>query len=208
MRASARAIAQRTQTLPIRRQRRGLRERSEMSPDAVGADPEGVAVGVAEMELANAPRFVGRRQGHLKAELETKRVHRIDLLLLLEEPRHPDAAGCLVEGEGRCVCASRPLPAATEKDLRLSAASPCEARLTVALGPFEGRLPAERLEPSETVTYIGDVQYWFDRTYRHSAASLQLALALARVSVRERHPFPARPRGAKTRKKKESSNHE
>ena len=143
-----------------------------MSTDAVSADAERVTVGVAKMELANAPGFVRRRHAYLEAKLDAQRVHRVDLFWRLEEPRHPHAARCLVKGKGGCVRPPRPLPAPAEEDLGVSAARTGEPGLTVLI-PLERRLPSERLEPSEAAAHVGHVQDRPDGKHRQIAASLQ-----------------------------------
>jgi len=143
-----------------------------MSPDAVSADSERVTVGVAKMELPNTPGLVRRGHGHLEAKLDAEGVHRVDLLYRPEEPRHPHAARCFVEGEGRCVRSPRPLTAPAEEDLGFPATRTREPGLSVLL-PLERRCPSKRLEPSETATHVGHVQNRPDGKNRQIAASLQ-----------------------------------
>ena len=151
-----------------------------MSPEAVGTDSERMTVGMAEMELANAPRFVCGRHGYLEAQLHADAVHRIDLIRRPEKPRHPHPARRLVEGKRWWVRPSRPLPPAAEENLGVSTASTGEPRLAVVFVPHKGRLPPKRLEPGETAPHIGHVQDRPDDMHRrHCAERTRLDQALA-----------------------------
>ena len=52
----------------------------------MAADAEGVAVLVAEVELANTPRLVSGRHGHIEPEFKSASVHRVDFIETTEEP--------------------------------------------------------------------------------------------------------------------------
>lgn len=160
-----------------------------MSPEAMGAHSERMTVRVAEMELADAPRFVGRRHRHLQAELDAEVVQRVDLLRCAEEPRHPDASCRLVEGKGRRVCPPRSLTVPAQEDLGGSARDPSEPRLTLAFIPLEGRLPPEQLKPGETFAHVGHIENRSDEMHCHVGPTLvrcaELLAHAAEAHVRE-----------------------
>src|SRR3954465_5286553 len=93
-----------------------------------GTDTECMTVGVAEVKLTDAPGLIGWRHRHIEAKLDCPYVHPINLIERVEEPRHPYAAGALIERMLGWAHSPRALPIATEEDLGSSASRTGEAR--------------------------------------------------------------------------------
>lgn len=132
------------------------------------------------MKLANTPGLVCGLHRDVETERFRARVHLVDLLDAIEEPRHPDSTRRLVERESRTLGTLRALSAPAEEDLDVGEADPCETRLISALGlrPDERRLPTEPREPGKTVVEVRHVEDGGHRTHRH-AADLNATVAWA-----------------------------
>ena len=146
---------------------------------------EGVAVRVAQVELANSPRLVGRGPDDVEALLECQGVGGVDVTRDRNPPCHPDAVRRVVAGELRAPLATRSLRAAAEEDVDVTRADRGKTGLRV--GPRRPRraTPKARaspfLEPLDRRTNVGDVQDRRDAEHR-GHGSLRLALAYPRVS--------------------------
>src|SRR5689334_5820912 len=107
-------------------------------------DAERVPVRVAQVELAHAPRLVGRRVAHLVAEAQRQRVRLVDLRRRADPPADPVAAGLVVALELRGRPTAGALGAAAEEELGVVVAvDPGEPGLLGVVRPAEADLPAE-----------------------------------------------------------------
>src|SRR3954452_21831556 len=93
----------------------------------LAADTERMAIRMPDMELADSPRFVGRRHRHVEPELDRSCVRRLHVFECLHEPRHPHIVRRLVERECGPPHSARALTVATKEELRVARSNAGEA---------------------------------------------------------------------------------
>src|SRR4051812_4069817 len=110
---------------------------------------------MAHVHLADAPRLVGRRPGDLDALFDAVAMDGIDVI---DPDRHPHAFVLVIvdsERRGHVALAAPALAVLTEEDLAVAGADAAERR---RIAPIPTLLPAEALEPFETLDDVGDVE--------------------------------------------------
>src|SRR4051794_22689181 len=112
-----------------------------------------MSVGMADVHLAHAPRFVGRRPGDLDSLFDAVAMDGIDVV---DPDRHPDALVLVIvhsERRGNVALAATALAVLTEENLAVAGKDPAERRRTA---PIPTLLPPEPLEPFEALDDVGD----------------------------------------------------
>jgi hypothetical protein len=149
----------------------------------VGADAKHVAVGVADVEFADAPWLVGRWVRDVEAFAEAALMDVVDVV---DPDRHPHAfvGGLVAVGAERRVVgafAAAALAVAAQEDLAAAGLDSTEARGVVAgvRFPLEPLVPAELREPLEACVDVADVENRDDPLDPRRATDRRVAGVLA-----------------------------
>jgi hypothetical protein len=130
-----------------------------------------VPIRVAEVELADVPRLVGRRVGDLQAFGDRALVRGVDVV---DPDRHPRALVGLLPGVGAgrrgLAAAAAALPVAAQEDLEVAGDDRAEVdRAGVRAAPLEPRLPAQLAEPGDAGLDVRHVEDRDDLLDLHAA---------------------------------------
>src|SRR6266516_2639104 len=167
----------------------------ESTPLQPRAHSDCVTVRMPDVAFPDIPRHISRRPRSLYAELQGKRVDRIDLCWRTQPPGHPGTPCLVVPGLARRWATPSALPALAEEDLRGAGDDSAEGGRLTVLPVF---LPPELLEPSEGVSEAGDVKDWSHILDVHGARLCQVRVGAAqRIALKLRATRPPRARSTR-----------